>query len=153
VFLKKIDLLWFENKPFCFTTVKATDAFVQGSNVLVYWEYDATQVSDSILVEYRINNSVWLPAVHTNMAYECYTYINMNYAPGTTIEVRVSDYNDPTLTQSSGAFTVSEYDWEEVTSTLPFNAKDGSGLVSFQNKMWLLESCGDKYKALTVPYF
>lgn len=134
----EIDLLWFENKPFCFTTVKATDAFVQGSNVLVYWEYDATQVSDSILVEYRINNSVWLPAVHTNMAYECYTYINMNYAPGTTIEVRVSDYNDPTLTQSSGAFTVSEYDWEEVTSTLPFNSKDGSGLVSFQNKMWLL---------------
>lgn len=134
----EIDLLWFENKPFSFTTVKETDAYVQGSNVLVYWEYDTTQVSDSILVEYRINSGSWTPAVHSNMAYECYTYINMIYSPGTTIEVRVSDYNDPTLTQSTGAFVVSEYDWEEVSSTLPFNAKDGAGLVSFQNKMWLL---------------
>jgi len=134
----EIDLLWFENKPFSFTTVKANEAYVQGSNVLVFWEYDATQVSDSIVVEIRLNNGAWLPAVHSNMAYECYTYINMNYAPGTTVEVRVTDYSNPILTQSSGVFLVSEYDWEEVANTLPFNSKDGSGLLSFQNKMWLL---------------
>jgi hypothetical protein len=134
----EIDLLWFENKPFSFTTVKANEAYVQGSNVLVFWEYDTTQVSDSIVVEIRINNGAWLPAVHSNMAYECYTYINMNYAPGTTVEVRVTDYSNPILTQSSGVFLVSEYDWEEVANTLPFNSKDGSGLLSFQNKMWLL---------------
>ncbi len=134
----EIDLLWFENKPFSFTTVKSTDAYVQGSNVLVFWEYDTAQISDSILVEYRINSGEWIPSVHTNMAYECYTYINMTYAPGTTVEVRVSDFSNPLLTQSTGAFIVSEYDWEEVSSALPFNAKDGSGLVNFQNKMWLL---------------
>jgi len=59
----EIDLLWFENKPFSFTTVKSTDAYVQGSNVLVYWEYDTTQVSDSILVEYQLNGGPWLPSV------------------------------------------------------------------------------------------
>ena len=134
----EIDLLWFENKPFSFTTVKANEAYVQGSNVLVFWEYDATQVSDSIVVEIRLNNGAWLPAVHSNMAYECYTYINMSYPPGTTVEVRVTDYSNPLLTQSSGVFLVSEYDWQEVASTLPFNSKDGSGLLSFQNKMWLL---------------
>jgi hypothetical protein len=62
----------------------------------------------------------------------------MTYPAGTTVEVRVSDFSDPTITQSSGVFSVSDYDWVEVASTLPFNAKDGSGLVNFQNKMWLL---------------
>lgn len=134
----EVDLLWFENKPFSFTTVKSTDAYVQGSNVLVFWEYDTSQVGDSILVEYRINNGAWIPAVHTSLAYECYTYVNMTYAPGTTVEVRVSDFSNPALSDSTGAFMVSEYDWEEVASSLPFNAKDGAGLVNFQNKMWLL---------------
>ena len=134
----EIDLLWFENKPFSFTTVKSTDAYVQGSNVLVYWEYDTTQVSDSILVEYQLNGGPWLPSVHSNLAYESYTYVNMTYPVGTTINVRVSDFTNTSLTESSGAFTVSEYDWVEVASTLPFNAKDGSGLLSFQGKLWLL---------------
>lgn len=134
----EVDLLWFENKPFSFTTVKSTDAYVQGSNVLVYWEYDTSQVSDSILVEYSLNGGSWIPAVHSNMAYECYTYANMTFAPGTTMEVRVSDFSNPALTQSTGQFIVSEYDWQEVSSALPFNAKDGSGLLTFNNKMWLL---------------
>jgi len=134
----EIDLLWFENKPFSFTQVKATDAYVQGSNLLVYWDYDTTQISDSILVEYRINGGSWIAVVHSNMAYECYTYIDMTYTPGTTVEVRVSDFTNFSLTASTGAFSVSEYDWTEVSSALPFNAKDGSGLVTFQNKMWLL---------------
>ncbi|MBK6642790.1 MAG: hypothetical protein IPG39_16995 [Bacteroidetes bacterium] len=134
----EIDLLWFENNPFSFTTVKETDAYVQGSNVLVYWEYDTTQVSDSILVEYQLNGGPWLTAVHSNLAYECYTYVNMTYPIGTTINVRVSDFTNTSLTVSSGAFVVSEYDWVEVANTLPFNAKDGSGLLSFQSKLWLL---------------
>ncbi|MBL0340058.1 MAG: T9SS type A sorting domain-containing protein [Bacteroidetes bacterium] len=134
----EIDFLWFEKNPFSIITVKPTDAYVQGSNVLVYWEYDTLQISDSILVEYRINGGPWIAAVHTNMAYESYTYLNMTYAPGTTVEARVSDFTNPLLTQSTGALLVSEYEWTEVASTLPFNAKDGAGLVNFQNKMWLL---------------
>lgn len=98
----EIDLLWFENNPFSFTTVKETDAYVQGSNVLVYWEYDTTQVSDSILVEYQLNGGPWLTAVHSNLAYECYTYVNMTYPIGTTINVRVSDFTNTSLTVSSG---------------------------------------------------
>lgn len=134
----EIDLLWFENKPFSFVQVKETDAYVQGSNLLVYWDYDTTQISDSILVEYRINGGAWIAPPHTNLAYEYYTYLDLTYAPGTTVEVRVSDFTNPLLTSSTGEFIVSEYDWTEVANTLPFNAKDGSGLVTFQNKMWLL---------------
>jgi hypothetical protein len=62
----------------------------------------------------------------------------MSYPPGTTVEVRVTDYIDTNLTQSTGTFIVSEYDWVEVSAVLPFNAKDGAGLLNFQNKMWLL---------------
>ena len=134
----EIDLLWFENHPFIFTTVKKTDAYVQGSNVLVYWEYDTSQVSDSILVEYRINSGDWITAIHSNMAYENYTYINMSYPPGTTAEVRVSDFSNPDLTNETGAFIQSEYDWVEVSAELPFPAKDGAGLLNFKDKMWLL---------------
>jgi len=134
----EIDLLWFENNPISYVQPKATDAYVQGSNVLVYWEYDATQISDSILVQYKINNGSWTDAEHSNEAIQNYLYIDLSYPPGTTIEVRVSDLFDTTLTNSTGTFTVSEYDWVEVASTLPFNPKDGAGLLSFQNKMWLL---------------
>jgi hypothetical protein len=134
----EVDALWFENKPFSFVQVKPTDAYVQGSNVLVYWEYDTAQISDSILVEYRLDGGDWLPVVHSNMAYESYTYVDMTYPAGTTIEVRVSDFQDPLLTASSGALLVSEYDWVEVSDSLPFNAKDGSGLLTFNDKMWLL---------------
>lgn len=134
----ELDLLWFENKPFSIVGVKSSDAYVQGSNVLVYWEYDDAQISDSILVEYRLNNGPWTPSVHSNLAFESYTYVDMSYAPGTTVEVRVTDIGNPALTQSTGAFVVSEYEWEEVANTLPFNAKDGAGLLNFQDKMWLL---------------
>ncbi len=133
-----IDLLWFENKPFSFVQPKTTDAYVQGSNVLVYWEYDTTVISDSIRVEYKINDGAWIAAVHSNEANQNYIYVNMTYPPETSVEVRVSDFSDSTRTQSTGKFIVSEYDWVEVANTLPFNAKDGSGLLNFQNKMWLL---------------
>ncbi|MBK8343668.1 MAG: hypothetical protein IPL12_10370 [Bacteroidetes bacterium] len=49
-----IDLLWFENNPIQFVNPQATDAYVFGSNVLVYWEYDTTQISDSIMVTYSV---------------------------------------------------------------------------------------------------
>lgn len=148
----EIDLLWFENTPFYFPQIKSTDAYVQGSNVLVYWEYDTTQISDSIRVEYRLNNGDWIPSIHSNLAYENYTYINMSYAAGTKVEVRVSDYTNPTLTQTTGTFIVSEYDWVEAAPTLPFNPKDGSGLLAFDNKMWLLGGWDPPYHEPTYTH-
>lgn len=135
----EIDKLWFENSPFQFISPKSTDAFVQGSVPLIYWEYDDVQIGDSINVEYRINNGAWqLWPAHSQMAYENAFYMNLSYAPGTTVEVRVSDFLDTSIHKSTGAFIVSEYDWDEVASTLPFNAKDGAGLLSLNNRMWLL---------------
>lgn len=133
-----IDLLWFENNPIQFVNPQATDAYVFGSNVLVYWEYDTTQISDSIMVTYSINNGAWINADHSGLAFENYTYVDMSFAPGTTVEVRVEDRADSTKFQQSGQFIVSPYIWTEVTDALPFPAKDGSGLVAFKNKMWLL---------------
>jgi len=135
---QEIDLLWFENQPIIFIQPQANDAYVQGSNLLVYWEYDQSSISDSILVEYRLNNGSWIAPLHSNLAYENYTYINLSYAPGTKVEVRVTDIIDPLLFAFSAEFTVSEYDWEEVAASLPFPAKDGAGLLNFDNKMWLL---------------
>jgi hypothetical protein len=134
----EIDLLWFENNPIAFVNPKATDAYVQGSNLLVYWEFDATQISDSIHVQLKLNDDPWIDAEHSNDANQNYLYIDMTYPPGTLLEVRVTDYVNPLLTKTTGSFAVSEYDWVEVSSELPFNAKDGSGLLNFQNKMWLL---------------
>ena len=134
----EIDRLFFEDNPIVFVQPNANDAYVQGSELLVYWEYDATQLSDSILVEYRINSGDWTAAVHSNHAYEYYTYISMTYPPGTVVEVRVSDFSNPEQFATTGPFSVSEYDWVEVTDNLPFPAKDGAGLLNFDGKMWLL---------------
>ncbi|MBK8343030.1 MAG: LamG domain-containing protein [Bacteroidetes bacterium] len=75
-----IDLLWFENNPIQFVNPQATDAYVFGSNVLVYWEYDTTQISDSIMVTYSINNGAWINADHSRLAFENYTYVDMSFA-------------------------------------------------------------------------
>ena len=133
-----VDALWFENNPIQFVTPQATDAYVFGSNVLVYWEFDTAQISDSILVQYRINNGDWINSIHSNLSWENYTYIDMSYEPGTAVEVRVADYSDTSIFQVTGQFIVSPYDWISVNDSLPFHAKDGAGLLSFKNKMWLL---------------
>ncbi|MFM7667157.1 MAG: LamG domain-containing protein, partial [Bacteroidota bacterium] len=92
----EIDLLWFENRPFLFNDPKPTDAYVQGSNLFANWQYDTTQVSDSIIVQYSINSGPWVSPVHSGLAYEYYSYLNLNYPSGTTIEFRVYDKADPT---------------------------------------------------------
>jgi hypothetical protein len=135
---QEIDLLYFENQAFVFVEPKPSDAYVQGMSVLAYWEYDDIQVSDSINVEYRVDGGAWLPANHTHMAYEYYTYVDMNLPTGIEVELRVTDVANPLLTASSGTFEVSEYTWVEVSDSLPFTARDGSGLLNYNNKMWLL---------------
>jgi len=135
----EIDLLWFENSPFHFISPRSTDAYVQGSAPLVYWQYDTTQVSDSINVDYQINNGAWqsyLP--HSHMAYENAFYMSLPYSVGTSVEVRVRDVADTSKQLTTGSFIISEYDWVEVANSLPFNSKDGAGLLNFKNKMWLL---------------
>lgn len=133
-----IDKLWFENRPFHFIHPKANQAYVQGSQLVVQWEYDPTVVSDSIVVEYRINEGPWLATDHSGMAWDIYLDLDLSFPFGTSVEIRVTDAFNPDLNQSSGLFFVSEYDWMEVTGSLPFAPKDGAGLLNFQGKMWLL---------------
>jgi len=133
----EIKALWHENKPIIFTFPKPNDAFVLGSHPLIYWEYDDYTLSDSIDVRYRINNGSWNNWPHSNMAYENGFYYTTNHSAGTKIEIKVNDRLDTNL-QATASFIMSEYDWMEVNNSLPFTARDGAGLVSFNNKMYLL---------------
>ncbi len=137
---QEVDQLWFENQPIQFISPKATDAFVQNSNPLIYWEYNDSIIGDSIDVEMRINNGVWLSyAAHSQMAYENAFYFNLSpYPIGSILEFKISDKLDTSIHQLSGAFAISPYDWVSVQSSLPFTPRDGAGLLNFQNKMWLL---------------
>lgn len=130
--------LYMENKPFAFTSPQKTDAFVQGSTVLVNWDYNLDLISDSIQVEFRINSGPWQPSIHSHHYYENYTYLDMNQPIGTTLEVRVSDFSDSTISCQTGPIEVSPYQFIEVAPTLPFTNRDGAGLLNFKGKMWLL---------------
>ena len=134
----EVDLLWFEHRPFVFNDPKPTDAYVLGSTLFANWQYDTSQVSDSIVVQYSINNGPWIAPVHSGMAYEYYSYLNLNFPPGTTLEFQVFDKADSTKFAKSGQMIMSEYDWVEVTPTLPWNSKDGAGLLTYNGKMWCL---------------
>ncbi len=137
---QEIDQLWFEGRPFQFIAPRPTDAYVQNSIPLVYWEYNDAVISDSINVEYSVDGGSWQPyADHSHMAYENAFYFDLApYPIGTTIAFRVSDRADPSIRQDAGAFRVSTYDWVSVQDSLPFTARDGAGLLSHLNKLWLL---------------
>lgn len=130
--------LYMENKAFEFISPKKTDAYVQGSSVLVNWEFNTDLISDSIRVEYRINSGPWIPAIHSNLYYENYSYLDMNLPFESIVEMRVSDFFDSTLTLSTGPIEVSLYKFVEVSNALPFTNRDGAGLLNFKGKMWLL---------------
>ncbi len=146
----EIDLLWFEEHPLHFISPKPTDAFVQGSAPLIYWEYDTSQISDSINVEFSLNNGAWQPySPHSHMANQNAFYMSIPYPAGTTINIKVTDVADTSIHHFSGAFLISEYDWVNVTNALPFNAKDGAGLLNFKNKLWLLGGWDPPFNAPT----
>lgn len=136
----EIDQLWFENKPFQFISPRPTDAYVQNSNPLVYWDYNDFVISDSINVEMSISGGPWqIYMPHSHFAYENAFYFDLSsYSAGTTIEFKLTDASDTNISQRSGSFMVSNYDWVSVQNSLPFNARDGAGLLNFQNKLWLL---------------
>jgi hypothetical protein len=137
---QEIDQLWFENQPIIFLYPKPTDAFVKNSIPLIYWEYNDSVIGDSIRVDISINNGIWQPyAPHSQMAYENGFYFDLSaYPVDTKFEFRVTDLADSTIQQRSGTFTISPYDWVSVQPGLPFTARDGAGLLNFQNKLWLL---------------
>jgi hypothetical protein len=136
----EIDQLWFENKPFQFISPRSTDAYVQNSNPLINWEYNDSLIGDSINVEISINSGPWQPYLpHSHMAYENAFYFDLSiYSIGTTIEFRVTDVSDTSVSQRSATFSISTYDFVSVQTSLPFTARDGAGLLNFQNKLWLL---------------
>lgn len=57
--LSEIEILnlFHDHNPFNFIDPKSTDAYFEGDTILVRWDFDATQVSDSIDLEYRINET------------------------------------------------------------------------------------------------
>jgi hypothetical protein len=136
---KEIMQLYHDGQPFIIKSTRPTDAYQQNDTVFVYWQWDSTQVSDSIDVDFRINETgPWMATTHNHLAYWDGLYFPLNYDPDTEIEIRIRDRFDSTLAVETGAFTISSYQWQLVNPALPFTSRDGSGLLTLNDKMWLI---------------
>ncbi|MBL7941777.1 MAG: LamG domain-containing protein, partial [Flavobacteriales bacterium] len=51
--------LWFEDRPLVFSTPERNEAYVQGSELLAYWDFDDVVISDSVTVQYRVDGGPW----------------------------------------------------------------------------------------------
>ncbi len=134
----EIEQLWFEQQPIHWMSPLPTDAYVHGSELLVQWQYNDAALGDSIWVEASINGGAFSALPHSGNTWENALYYILDHPPGTEIVFRVTDRSDTTIRSVSGVCTVSPYDWVEVAPELPFTARDGSGLLSFKDKMWLI---------------
>lgn len=96
-------------------------------------------MSDSVLLEYQINSDgIWLLSDQNQLTEWTPYYFPLPYPPGTTIEMRLTDKLNPEYSGYVGKFIISEYQWENVSEDLPFTPRDGSGLLNFKDKMWLI---------------
>lgn len=131
--------LFHDHNPYTFITPEKTDAYFEGDTVIVWWKWDPEQVSDSIDLEYRINETGdWLMTEQNHLvAYFNYPFV-MDFSVGTKVELRITDKLNAANTQTVGPFIVSPYQWQLVSDTLPFTPRDGCGLVNYKGKMWLL---------------
>ncbi|MBK9513664.1 MAG: hypothetical protein IPO05_08555 [Flavobacteriales bacterium] len=115
---QEIDQLWFEDRPFQFISPRPTDAYVQNSIPLVYWEYnDAVVIRSTWNTVSMVGVSSPTPTIRTWPTRTPSTSIG-TYPVGTTIAFRVSDRADPSIWQDAGAFHVSMYDWVSVQESL-----------------------------------
>ncbi len=135
---KEIMQLFHYKQPFVFKAPFQTDAYQENDTLFTYWIWDSTAIRDSIDFDYRINFGEWLPTAHNHLEDWNAYYFPLNYPPNTKIELRVRDRIDTTLFAETGAFTISEYQWQLVNPALPFTPRDGSGLLTLNDKMWLI---------------
>ena len=131
--------VYHDRKPFEFRSPLSTDAYVQGDTATVFWLWDASAVSDSVDLDYRLNGTgTWLPTGQNQLVDWTPHPFPMTFPIGTAVELRLRDHLDTNISTTTGPFIVSEYAWEEVNPDLPFTNRDGSGLLTFNGRMWLL---------------
>lgn len=127
-----------DRAPFELRSPVVTDAYVQGDTAEVFWRWDASLVSDSVDLDYRVNNGPWQSTGQNQLVdWTPYRFV-VDFPIGSTVEIRLRDHLDTSIAVSSGAFIVSEYRWEFVTDDLPFTNRDGSGLLRLNDRLWLL---------------
>ncbi len=147
---KEIMQLYHDHKPFEFASPLSTDAYVQGDTAYVLWKFDSTALSDSVNLEYRLNETGnWMLTTQNELVDWTPFYFPLNYPVGTKIEMRITDKADSTKRISTGVFRISEYEWESVSTSLPFTPRDGSGLLNFNGKMWLIGGWDPPYDSIT----
>lgn len=136
---EEVVALFHDHNPYEFIYPQETDAYFQGDTVLVWWKWDAAQVSDSINLEYRINETgEWMLTDQNHLVEWTFYRFPLPYPPGTKIELRITDKLNTANTKTVGPFIITEYQWQKVSDSLPFTNRDGCGLLNFKNKMWLL---------------
>ncbi len=139
-------------KPFEFKSPLPTDAYVQGDTLSVMWWYNSLAVSDSVDLEYKINDGPWQMTTQNQLVDWTPFHFPLNYPIGTTIEMRITDRSNPNNTSTTGTFRISEYKWQNVSQDLPFTNRDGSGLLNYNGKMWLLGGWDPPYHDPTYTH-
>jgi len=128
-----------DRMPFELRSPTSTDAYVQGDTAMVLWRWDPSLVSDSVDLDVRLNSTgPWQPTDQNQLVDWTPHRFVMDFPIGTTVELRLRDHLDTSVVTYSGAFEVSAYKWERITEDLPFSDRDGSGLLAFHDRMWLL---------------
>ncbi|MBP7515354.1 MAG: hypothetical protein KA791_12445 [Flavobacteriales bacterium] len=135
---KEIWRLQHDHTPFIFRFIRSTDAYPVDDTAAIWMWTDTTQVSDSVDLDLRVNGGPWQASGHNHWVDWFPFYLPLPYSPGTLIDVRIRDQDDTTRSARTGEFTISEYTWENVSTSLPFTPRDGSGLLNHDGKMWLL---------------
>ncbi|MFN8397323.1 MAG: LamG-like jellyroll fold domain-containing protein [Bacteroidia bacterium] len=126
-------------KPYEFRYPRPLDAYPQGDTVLVWWYWDKSMVSDSVILEYSTDGGAnWVHTGHNNWVEWTPHRFPLNFPVGTMVDIRVRDMMNPSLEVHTGEIEVSPYRWELVDDELPWTWRDGVGLLEYQGDMWML---------------
>jgi len=134
---QEVHQLYHDQRPIVVLSPRFTDAYPQNTASNFEWK-TAANIS-TLKLEYSLNDGdTWnlitqgLSAAATNFEWP------MNFVIATQIWVRISDAMNTETDVVVGPFIISEYHWQEVNTNCAWQARDGAGVLVYDEKMWLL---------------
>lgn len=135
-------------QPYQFRHPRPLDAYSQGDTALIWWYWDRSMVSDSVLLEYSTDGGTsWHHTGHNNWVEWTPHRFPMSFPAGTLVDLRVRDMMNPAMEVHTGEIEVSPYRWELMDDELPWTFRDGVGLLEYQGDMWMLGGWDPPYHA------
>jgi len=135
---EEIFQLYHDQQPIVLLSPKITDRYPQNTNCLFQWKL-ASNIS-ALNLDYSLNNGATWNAVLENVdtLYTSYSWPMPVLPIAAEIWVRVSDAMNSATNVLIGPMKISEYHWEEVNTNCAWQARDGAGVLVYDEKMWLL---------------